>query len=1244
MLSFGGQFPIRANAEPPFSDMTHRYPSYASPSHLAQPHIVKTEDDVLHIRNLPTFEDSIGQQDSEMLLSYMTVPYLRIPLVLSFFASEDRIHALKSTELQSVIDSVVFEPGKYLNLSAGQEIPQLVPTEKKELLATPYGLLLNELQYSPSGVLRSVLTLLKAAINLDVGTIHSTTVPIILYTLRLVSRVESFICFLIDHSTDSHETISAHLRGVMITEEVLSVLRDGKNNIRTIIESHVQRMLEAWLNELLVESQEHGDDSIVLDTNTRIACRLHAHLLLLMKNVSVGDFNLDVASTISSSIVFLSTRHTWNHNILEDLPEHEVYEVLSIQRRRLIEWTRHQPQLVLDKVMESVLRVTTDTGTRLSVVAPKYDSSPRGRESRDNNLVWSYISGTRSSGRFTQMPSRLLASQGKRKMDAALESTSGENFQMPPEVSDDLEHGVEIDFQALQLTLKAAHLQALDSAIASDLDVQSIFGKTSMQVTIVETTENRLWVSLTGRNYDIQYWKTPDERPCLQEYDRDYNPGELFETEEWIAPLLEPVRLTYMVKPFVLQICMPEAPLSPQVNVACLVGIHPKNGGVWKEIFVFKKLGMVQVYNVVSHGRRFYRVLEYTTDCRYTLREMQPSTDDRRSPWPQWERFGVGHPYDDHWGNPLSCVITRTREHTSNLSGGIETYVPARLLYGTVPQILLDTYQFWQDEDDFIRGYPLDSDSAEGEEAEQSIENKDETGKCPHMLLVRLFPLNPVEVSNETGVTAHIRRVLRAPLILRKRAMFQFLNHIEESGIVVPSTSWKLDFSIFQVIGKIIDSGVQNAELLEFLEAMKLSGVQDLAISDVLSQFEEYVDEQRTIDETTEALCALGGGGIAQRKPGTSNSASGWISANDSVEDMTLIALPFADPNSRLGNIFMTLCRLDNVSQILCWVSTKKVIPKMPNNYKTVSTRNAEGGVIYPQFNTKFFHVENIDNIHLDLVEFPRLKLSFCERQDETGTRRLYSVDHSNLFVSNFRSPLITNLIRGIPHSVLLSSVDEELHILVPMLDSVRPRIGANPFSCELVLDRNNNAEWYAVQDTAYVVYPIHVSLSFLFTPTLSSALYLLLLRFLRRSYDEVMRLASTIATDTAYSAEENTIFQVLGRSNSDGHPDAHACRLKITYVLLDSPVSVPWNVTRQMSRYITKLGYVSAVCRLTLPEEMALLETCVKSSSDPRFYDAETGKPLYSEYEVCIVRNRQAFLQAILTGRFVLFALYDCP
>ena len=57
----------------------------------------------------------------------------------------------------------MFEPGKYLRMDMTGVEPVLVPTQHSELLATPYGLLMNELCRSPDTVLRSMLALLKGA-------------------------------------------------------------------------------------------------------------------------------------------------------------------------------------------------------------------------------------------------------------------------------------------------------------------------------------------------------------------------------------------------------------------------------------------------------------------------------------------------------------------------------------------------------------------------------------------------------------------------------------------------------------------------------------------------------------------------------------------------------------------------------------------------------------------------------------------------------------------------------------------------------------------------------------------------------------------------------------------------------------------------------------------------------------------------------------------------------------------------
>jgi hypothetical protein len=542
-------FSLRCYPEDPFKGAIHRYPSTANPTFLASPHEIKTEDDVLHIKNLPSFKDCIGQQDAELLLSYLTVPYLRIPLVLSLFATEDRIHSLRSEELQEVLDAVLFEPGTHLPAEL-LTVPEEVPAFNKRLLATPFGLLLNELYRSPEVIMNSVLALVKLAVNLDVGTVHSSTVPIVLFVLRLVSRVDSAVSFVIRTCQEESTSKFWLLRNVSVPNSIVAVLTQKRDDIWKCINQKVLKMVESWCIQLSLESIDKGDDEVV-DANTRIACQLHAHLLLMHRNVTPDEYTFDVASTISSSFLFLTSRHTWNLNLL-GIPENEVFEMLMVQRRNLIAWTRTQPQSVLNELMEATVRVTVGTGIRKCAQV-------------QSNNQWAYIDGIRSIGRFTIASTR-----------------GGWHDQSIRSINANIEMGIEVDLQTAQLTLKSNHLQALDTAIASDPDVQMIFGKKSMQASIVESTENRLWVHLVGRDHDVHYWRTPDERTAVVELDRDYSPGEVEESEQWIVPILEPVRMMYMTQPFVLQICMQERPLPPNAEVAMLIGIHPKLGGTWK--------------------------------------------------------------------------------------------------------------------------------------------------------------------------------------------------------------------------------------------------------------------------------------------------------------------------------------------------------------------------------------------------------------------------------------------------------------------------------------------------------------------------------------------------------------------------------------------------------------------------------------------------------------------------------------
>lgn len=85
-----------------------------------------------------------------------------------------------------------------------------------------------------------------------------------------------------------------------------------------------------------------------------------------------------------------------------------------------------------------------------------------------------------------------------------------------------------------------------------------------------------------------------------------------------------------------MQFLMPEKELPADAEVAILMGLHQNLGGPFKLIYLFKRLKCANVFEVVSHGREWWLTQHMATDCRYSLCELQPSTDERQGPYPSW--------------------------------------------------------------------------------------------------------------------------------------------------------------------------------------------------------------------------------------------------------------------------------------------------------------------------------------------------------------------------------------------------------------------------------------------------------------------------------------------------------------------------------------------------------------------------------------------------------------------------------
>ena len=524
---------------------THRFPSTATPSFYVPLPTIRTEDDVIYRPNLPNFEDSFGQvlnqRDSELLISYLTVPYMRIPLVLTFFSTEDRIPKLQSVELRNILDSVLFEPGKHLSMEMYGVQPLMVPTQYPDLLSSPYGLLLNELCRSPENVLRSVHVLLQGALALDTGCCvdsesddtFNPSGQIIMYICRLGARVSNFLCFLLEYAKNGNQYMNATLREIYISNEILPILKKGKDELQRVLCEQFRRLFDEYLGQLENETVKNATNEKLINRNSRLACDLHSHKLLLFRNMGrVEGLNMICAKTIAGSFIYLTTRHTWNKATRERgrllMPETEVYELLCHQRRRLITYIRGMKQGALDELMQTVLFMSSSfTG------AFRADSTVL-----DNSNMWSKIMGERSVGRWGVGSTRTTVSDESTKESIASVALSiDDRNDDVVEIADTGMLPVEIDLQLCQMTLNSKHLQSLASAIANHPDVKNIFGDATMQASLIERAENRQRYRLVGLEHELEYWSDAHTRcpPLGDEWEREYDPAGLAESEKWIT-------------------------------------------------------------------------------------------------------------------------------------------------------------------------------------------------------------------------------------------------------------------------------------------------------------------------------------------------------------------------------------------------------------------------------------------------------------------------------------------------------------------------------------------------------------------------------------------------------------------------------------------------------------------------------------------------------------------------------------
>ena len=211
------------------------------------------EDDILHEEILKDFNGNLSQEEAEQLYSYLTTPYMRIPLVLDFF-SRDRVGCLFNISLQRMLEETIFVPGRWgiFSLTEGKNLKK-VPCDP-QILHTQHGYLVAELERGPSITLASFLKLLQGGKKLAVGDYQSSFVGVLLFLLRLNVKMLMFIA-------------DVRSSGASSEMDVLNVY-DAK--------------LRKWMLECLVIVQQWLEEA-ESDSASADSSKFHAHIAMTGK-------------------------------------------------------------------------------------------------------------------------------------------------------------------------------------------------------------------------------------------------------------------------------------------------------------------------------------------------------------------------------------------------------------------------------------------------------------------------------------------------------------------------------------------------------------------------------------------------------------------------------------------------------------------------------------------------------------------------------------------------------------------------------------------------------------------------------------------------------------------------------------------------------------------------------------------------------------------------------------------------
>eukprot|EP01059_Diplonema_ambulator_P009274 TRINITY_DN19114_c0_g1_i1.p1 TRINITY_DN19114_c0_g1~~TRINITY_DN19114_c0_g1_i1.p1 ORF type:complete len:3318 (+),score=1230.87 TRINITY_DN19114_c0_g1_i1:21-9974(+) len=647
-----------------------RNTSHACPAILVKDNSVRDEEDVLYVNHLPTFNDTLGPQASEQLLSFLTAPNLRIVLLLTFFASHDRIHCLEEKKLQEVVLAALFEPGPWRPTN-DVPVPPVIPAKTRDHLETPTGYLFDELCKAPTPVLKACLQLLSIAQEKCTGRYTGASAEVILFTVRLVCRVHRYLHHLVNALRVEEEEGSSANEARGLQKEHLAVGVD-----RALLEKLMGELDTALTGPCFIRLDEWAKQAEEART-VNAACKIHAHLVLLFQHYGKKEFLVEekdperrsAAATVLAAQVYISTYHNWGEG---DEPlgasEMEVSDVFEKLRRPLY-WAMLEDDKLRDEALEAA------------------KNSASGSKSQECQWAPSVA-----------IPGAFLDSARNTVTEEAMAPLEGETYLQWLQRTASANDAMCINMNNGVFSHKKDDIGTTTDDMQNNTDFTTFFGEGRMKCAALSSNVNRKIYRLLGTErgtYDIHVWE-PDERPKTvgleligwSEGSAKYTSGPDWAVKR-IQDNINSGGLALMAE-------MDLRFLDSSSNVASFGGVHPETGnGI--NVVTIKTPPVTNIYQVTECGRRFYLRQVFTTDSVWSYHsphhgeDVFSSTSSQRyfKEGPEWTLCAGS--IDDDFSTPKTLQIIRT------LNDKTELYLPTRLLLGALPAALLEAYEFWQE-------------------------------------------------------------------------------------------------------------------------------------------------------------------------------------------------------------------------------------------------------------------------------------------------------------------------------------------------------------------------------------------------------------------------------------------------------------------------------------------------------------------------------------------------------------------